>query len=501
VNILEAIGDEKLFRPFLGKDLSTWRQWAVALRALYGLPIKAGKATEVLKQCTGRDAKELPPDGFTSALFLTGRRSGKTRIAAVVAGYEALFGGHEKKLAPGEIGMVAVVSPTRSQSGICWNALRGLFDSSPILRAEVIDAKESAKQLTLRNGLQVSVLTGDPKKVRGFTLVAAVIDETAFFGLDEESSVRSDVELIRSIRPALATTNGRLICISSPYARRGYCFSTYQRFHGENRGKVSAFCPAWTTLLWKAASRVMNPTLSQKVIDAAVLEDPAAARSEFYAEFRDDVSEYVPRSLIESLVAQGRKGLLYRSDRSYAAFCDLSGGRGDDAALAIAHREERKVILDYLRVWKAPFNPFAVVNDMADELKKNWSLRRVTGDNYSAEFVSGAFAAASVSYRRSDFPKSQLYRELLPRLCSAEIELLDDDKLISQLAGLERRTRTGGNDIIDHAPGGHDDAANVVAGVTVCVHKPVRKIGGLGMGLPLRSEHRLANLYERIFQY
>ena len=45
--------------------------------------------------------------------------------------------------------------------------------------------------------------------------------------------------------------------------------------------------------------------------------------------------------------------------------------------------------------------------------------------------------------------------------------MLDHQKLISQLCGLERRTSRGGRDSIDHAPGGHDDIANAVAGVSV----------------------------------
>jgi hypothetical protein len=477
MNILDAIKDDRLLRPFLGADLDSWRSWATALRCLYGLPIKADKSKELIWQSTGRDYTELPKEGFRTALFLIGRRSGKSRIAAVIAGFEALFVGHEKKLAAGEVGLVAVVSPTRLQSGIVWNYLRGLFQSSPLLRDQIVDTTESSKTLTLRNGLQVMVITGDPRKVRGFTLVAAVVDETAFFGLDEESSVRSDVELIRSIRPSLATTGGRLICISSPYAKKGFCFSTYLRFHGDNRGKSANFSANWTTLLWKAPSMVMNPTLRQSEIDAAFADDPMAARSEYGGEFRDDVSEYISRAQVESLVVRGRKGLLPRLTRcKYVAFCDLSGGRGDDAALAIAHREGRKVILDCLQVWKAPFNPHQVVGEMSDELKK-WDLRRVTGDNYSAEFVASSFAAYHVQYRKSDQPKSVLYRELLPRLCSAEIELLDDTRLITQLAGLERRTRSGGQDKIDHAPGAKDDAVNVVAGVAALLGCPPRRVG------------------------
>ena len=61
-------------------------------------------------------------------------------------------------------------------------------------------------------------------------------------------------------------------------------------------------------------------------------------------------------------------------------------------------------------------------------------------------------------------PKSSLYTNLLPLLNSYRIELLDHPRLVAQLCGLERRTARGGRDSIDHAPGGHDDLANAVAG-------------------------------------
>ena len=46
--------------------------------------------------------------------------------------------------------------------------------------------------------------------------------------------------------------------------------------------------------------------------------------------------------------------------------------------------------------------------------------------------------------------------------------LVDDDRLVRQLIGLERRTGRGtGRDIIDHPPGAHDDLANAAAGALV----------------------------------
>jgi hypothetical protein len=70
-----------------------------------------------------------------------------------------------------------------------------------------------------------------------------------------------------------------------------------------------------------------------------------------------------------------------------------------------------------------------------------------------------------VTYEASAAPKSDLYRDLLPLINSARIELLDHPRLIGQLCGLERRTARGGKDSIDHPPHGFDDLINAVAGL------------------------------------
>ncbi|MBS0266252.1 MAG: hypothetical protein JSS02_30260 [Planctomycetes bacterium] len=469
MEIIRAITDSNLFRPFLADadgDLSTWYNWLAALRIMYGLPVPESRR-ELVERCTGRT--QFPSGGFNTALFLTGRRSGKSRIAAVIGAFEAALAGNESRLATGEQGIVAVISPTKRQSRIVRGYLRAVFDSTPMLKDVVTD--ETQQGFELNNGVLIEVLAGDWRTVRGHTLLAAIVDEAAFFGYDEESKVRSDTELIRAIKPSLATTGGKLIGISSPYARRGWCFNTYQRNFGKDSGKV---------LVWNCPSTTMNPTLPQSVVDEAMAEDLQAAKSEYLGEFRDDVCEFLPRPVIEALVAPGRVGLSALPDTTYTAFADLSGGRADDAALAIVHREQRTVIIDRVFRYRPPFNPYVVISQMADEIKA-FGIKRVIGDNYAAEFVCAAFEGCGLRYTKCEKNKSVLYTELLPRMCSGEIELLDDPTLVNQLANLERRTRSGGKDIIDHAPGGHDDLANAVAGAAVMAATIRHRVGGLSI--------------------
>lgn len=454
MNIIQAIEDKNLFRPFLADasgSLDTWSSWRPALQAVYGLPV-GREHRKLIRECTGR--AKLRKEGFNTTLFLTGRRSGKSRIAALCGANEAALAGHEKKLAKGERGVVAICAPTMSQSRIVTDYLRGIF-AVPMLRREVVAETKSGFELA--NGNRVEIICGNWQHVRGYTLIAAIVDEICFFGYGDDSKIKSDTELIRALRPSLATVNGRLICISSPYAQKGWSYSMYRRHFGNDKSNV---------LVWNCPSRTMNPTLPQSIIDDAMAEDPAAARAEYLGEFRDDIATFLPRDVIEQVVVKGRTELPPRYSVRYRAFVDISGGRTDDAALAIGHEQEGMLVVDCLRRWPPPFSPDGVVGEMV-AIMARYRCRSVVGDNYAAEWTASAFTSRGVRYTRCMKPKSQCYLELLPQICSGEMELLDNELLIKQLSNLERRTRSGGRDVIDHpsGPGQHDDLANVVAGL------------------------------------
>ncbi|MEX2310137.1 MAG: hypothetical protein WD738_21370 [Pirellulales bacterium] len=454
LSIIDAIRDPNLFLSFFDGDLSTWRKWLVILRAIYGLPIRSRFGGQVIRDVTGRDPAKLNPDGYQTSLLLCGRRSGKSRIAAVISAYSAALAGLESKLAPGEQGLIAVVSPTRVQGRIVRNYIRALYNE-PMLRQEIVQERTN-DAFQLRSGNRLELLASDYRSVRGFTLLAVVVDEICFMGLDSSSRVRTDQQLVESLSPALATTNGKMICISSPYGKTGWAYRTWQKHFGNDNSQ--------DVLVINAASRTLNPTLPQRIINRAMQEDLAAAKSEYLAEWRDDVSTFVPLELVERLVVKHRKENMPRAGNKYFAFVDLSGGRGDASALAIAHKQGSKVVLDALDYHPSPHNPFEVVAAMAERLQE-FGVRRVVGDAYSAEFAASAFSNKGVLYTKCEKTKSALYADLLPVLCAGDIELLDHDRLVKQLSTLERRTRAGGKDVIDHPPKAHDDLSNAVAGV------------------------------------
>ena len=61
--------------------------------------------------------------------------------------------------------------------------------------------------------------------------------------------------------------------------------------------------------------------------------------------------------------------------------------------------------------------------------------------------------------------RSGLYLAFLPLVLSGRAELLDNQRLFSELRSLQRRTRSGRRDRVDHPPRMQDDLANAGAGV------------------------------------
>jgi hypothetical protein len=260
------------------------------------------------------------------------------------------------------------------------------------------------------------------------------------------------------MRPAMVSVPGAmLLCASSPYAKRGELWNAYRRWYGRDDA---------APLVWQAPTRVMHPSVPQTDVDEAYERDPESAQAEFGAEFRSDISGFLDRELIEAAVDSEVVVRSPRSDIVYRGFADPSGGRGDAFTCAIAHGEKAVGILDCLFERRAPFDPSTVVREIS-ELLRSYRVTTVTGDKYAAQWVVEAFAKEGVSYRSSERDRSAIYLDVLPLFTSGRVRLVENMRLVHQFAGLERRTSRMGRDLVDHGPGGSDDAANAVAGALV----------------------------------
>jgi hypothetical protein len=456
LNILEALEDPHLFGPWFS-DRATWSVWTAFLAALFGLQMTQ-EQRDLYKQCTGRS--EAPTAPAREGWLVCGRRAGKSFILAITAVYLAVCRDYSQFLAPGERGTILIVAADRKQARVIFRYISAMLKGVAMF-AQLIE-NERAESFDLTNRVTIEVGTASYRTTRGYTFIAVLADELAFWR--SEDSASPDYEVIAAVRPGMATIPGAmLLCASSPYARRGALFDAYQRHFGKD-GSI---------LVWQAATRVMNPTVPQTFIDEEMEKDPATARAEYLAEFRTDFESFIEIEKVRACISPGVYERPPDRRNRYVAFVDPSGGSGQDSfTLAIAHKEAAPIdgvrrtetlVLDAVREVKPPFAPEAVCEEMAD-LMKRYRITKCAGDRYAGGFPPGTFRKFGINYEPSDKSKSELFIDLLPHINSRMVDLLDNDRMVTQLVSLERRTSPSGKDLITHPPAGHDDLANAIAG-------------------------------------
>src|SRR4029077_19023657 len=118
-----------------------------------------------------------PPGRRCRELWVAaGRRSGKSRMAAALAVFLALFQRH--KLARGEVGHVLVLAATADQAKTVFGYARGFIEAGETLRREV--RSMTAHEIRLANSVVIGVHVNNFRTVRGKTLLACVFDEVSF---------------------------------------------------------------------------------------------------------------------------------------------------------------------------------------------------------------------------------------------------------------------------------------------------------------------------------
>ncbi|MHC2247841.1 hypothetical protein [Bradyrhizobium elkanii] len=453
MNIIEALDDPNLFGPWFPGE--TWNAWRAILKAAFALEMSPEEIA-FFRSVAERDP---PTEQVQELWIIAGRRAGKDSVASVIAANAAALFQESGQLRPGERALVMCLAVDRDQARIVKNYAASYFQDIPMLKGMI--ERETAQGIELSNRIDLTISTNNFRAVRGRPVLCGIFDECAFWR--DDNSASPDVETYNAVRPGLATMPGSMIIgISSPYRRAGLLYKKFRDHYGKP-GKV---------LVIKAPTELLNPTIDPQIIADAMAEDPAAARAEWYAEFRDDVSAFVSQEAVDACTSPDVLERPRVDKVKYSAFVDPSGGSSDSMTLAIGHSqlsEDRKrsiAVLDAVREVRAPFSPDDAVAEFAT-LLKSYGIRSVRGDRYGAEWVSQAFKKAGIEYRPADLSKSEIYRDLLPRLNSGEVDLLDNRRLVAQLLGLERRTARGGRDTIDHAPGAKDDLANSVAGCLV----------------------------------
>lgn len=188
-------------------------------------------------------------------LLLCSRQTGKSTTTAVIALHTAIY--H-----PGAL--VLLLSPSLRQSGELFRRVAGFYQA---LQGAIPAESESTLRLELANASRIVSLPGTEATIRGYSGVdLLVIDEAA----------RVEDALYYSVRPMLAVSRGRMICMTTPFGKRGFFHSEWTGGGPWERVKVTAYdCP-----------RISAEFLAQERADMGEWW----YRQEYECEFVDNVS-------------------------------------------------------------------------------------------------------------------------------------------------------------------------------------------------------------------
>jgi hypothetical protein len=468
MNILQGLRSPRIFKPAFS-NLKTWHSWEVFLAAIFGLPIAEGADLELYRKCTGREAS--PAEPFREVFCTSGRRSGKSRIAAACAVYQATFRDWTKILAPGERGKALLVATDRAQAKVLHSYAVGLLHSNPNLKRLIV--AEGKESIELSTGVDIEIATASYRGIRGRTTVFACLEELAFWRSSEVYANPAE-EIYRALKPSLATAPGSLLLgISSAYARQGLLYRMVQQHHGKDSD----------VLAWVSDSITMNPTLSEKMIAREIEADPTGARAEWLSVFRDDVESFLGQELLRSAIVPGRVAdVPLGSNMRAVGAIDPSGGRQDSYTAALASVDGNgRIVVHAVREARPPFSPESTTADFA-EFFKGYGVGSVVSDRWGGAWVEEMWKKhGGIEVKTAEQTASDYYLAFLALLSSGRVELPDNPRLTAQFLQLERRVRPGGKDQVTHPPGGfHDDLANAVALACVEASKADAHPGFLG---------------------
>jgi hypothetical protein len=149
----------------------------------------------------------------------------------------------------------------------------------------------------------------------------------------------------------------------------------------------------------------------------------------------------------------------------YIGAIDPAGGSGKDSlTIAVAHKDKASghAVLDLVAELKPPFSP-AIAVERFSAVFKSFGISRIIGDHWGGDFVKEPFKKLGITYDLSRKVKSEVYSSFLPLINSRKVDLLDNNRMIQQLVGLEQRVSRSGRNQVDHRPGSHDDLINSAA--------------------------------------
>ena len=466
---------------------------------------------------------------FQNLILACGRRSGKSTLSACISDYElykllmrpdpAMYYDQQ----PGSEIAILNVANTDDQASVVFGMTQSLAMRCPYIKDRVlhptmtyfdlqtdadrkVQGKKLASLLSISGGCSANAL-------RGRNAILIIMDEMAHF-IDNNGRF-SGSEVYNALEPSRLTfrRDGKMICISSPYAKFGKFYELFQ----------DSFANPEITLSFKMYSAMVNPTRCEtEILKAARKTDRTKFMCEYGGEFSDTITAWIEdeaefKNCIVDYPAPN-KGIY---DVPYFYGIDL-GFKTDGTAIVIVHKdpETSKIVLDYANVWYSSSadiwdfddsiykfcNKYASLellrmSDIVSEIKDlvRWfPAKSGVFDQNNGYALAELFKAEQLAQfdmtQFTDSMNSEIY-QLVKRLYAEQLLVFNNHPiLVKEMLSLEAEKRSKDKTIV-RAPtrkGAHDDISDAFCrAVWSCYNgykdRPRNISTGSGGGMPSLS--------------
>jgi hypothetical protein len=396
-------------------------------------------------------------DGIRTAVLRLGRRSGKGRMAAVVAVFEATVNSlaHLAAVPPGERISIAVVAPALEEARIVHRFVRSFLEApalAPLVVRDVLD------EIELSNGISIVTMPCSARSTRGQVVAVLILDEGAFF-IDSDGSPLAAEEIWRALAPATAQfPAGRILVLSTPNWSTGWFADLVAQASSGEFPDMRA---------WHATTAAMNPSIPASFLAAERAKDPDLFAREYEAGWDAGGGAVFPAELIRAAVREGPDFYPPRSDATYVIAVDPAF-TGDTFGLLVGHREGDQVVVDLVRGWHGSRHAPVAIDPTLDEIAAiagAYGRAPVLIDQFAAEAIRQGLAVRGVAVLARPWTNdSKVNAVAAVRRClyAGALDLPDHRLLVAELIGLEQRLLPSGRPRIAASGGGHDDYATAL---------------------------------------
>jgi hypothetical protein len=406
--------------------------------------------------------EEIYRDDIRTAVLRLGRRSGKGRLAALVATFEATVNAeiHLSAVPPGERVAIVIVATSQKQAGIVHGYIRG-FLHRPALRPLI--ARETADEIELASGIVVMTVPCHAASIRGLAIAVVIFDEADHFtGVD--GSPLDVAEVWDALVPATAQfPAARILVLSTPNRAGGWFADLCER-------AASGLDPRLRT--WHATTAQMNPSISPSHLEAERTRDPDAFRREYEAEFGAGADAAFDAAQVRAAVRPDPEILPWRQEYPYVVALDPAF-RSDAFVVIVGHREGERVVVDAVRGWQGTPSKPVMLEPTLDEVAR---LARAYGgapavtDQSESESIRQGLERRGVIVRRREWTnqgKIDAVAAFRGCLYTGNLELPPHQALVNELISFTQQALPSARTRYAAGRGGHDDYVSALLALVV----------------------------------